>query len=89
MQISFSDDAYDAYVRAVANIPAGYTVALLNDGEAIPAASRLVYDTDVQFVSADHEGVRYLLLDPLTSELVPGEPERVRPWDRIATVHVY
>ena len=94
MQISFSDDAFDAFVQVTSALRDGYTVALLNDNEdtSALASSDIVLGTDVRFVSADENGVTYILLDPKTQEpIMDGQQggAHVRPWEAIARIHVY
>lgn len=86
MRISFADDAFDAFVRQVASIPEEYTVALLADGQPLPNSPDLTPGIDVRFVSADHDGIDYELLDST------GEPTGEtghKNWADVAEVHVY
>ncbi len=85
MQVSFGDGAFDAYVHAVAQLPAGYNMALLNEGQDVPE-SDWTPGVDVSFLSADHSGVTYRDVDE-SGEAVG--PACVRTWDTIARVHVY
>ena len=94
MQITFGDDAFDAFVQVASALRDGYTVALLNESQDDTAvtSSDIVLGTDVRFVSADERGVTYILLDPKTQEpIMDGRygGEQVRPWDVIGRIHVY
>jgi hypothetical protein len=86
MQISFGDDAFDAFVDLASQIRKGYTVALLSEGEE-PSPGEIVFGTDVRFLAADHDGVQVYTINSL-GEPITGVPTVV-PWNYIDRIHVY
>lgn len=87
MMITFEDGAFDSYVSLVNKIPPGYTVALLGDNEQPSDGGEIELGTDVRFISADHFGVSYQLID--RRGVVEGDEVVVRSWEHVARVHVY
>jgi hypothetical protein len=87
MTLTFGDGAEEQYVQAVAAVPSGYTVALLADGEELPPADEIVPGADVRFLSADADGVTYMVIDG-RGDPVSGDSQ-FKPWAEIARVHVY
>lgn len=86
MQITFDADAFDAFKRLVSELPDGYNLALLSDGQEVPNGE-LVPGVDVQFVRANDEGVVYREIDGAGE--ATDDTEHVRPWAHIARIHIY
>jgi hypothetical protein len=85
MQITYGDGAADAFRETVRQIPAGWIVALLGDGEE-PDSSGVVPGVDVFFVAATAEGVEYREIDAPPYYL---RPRGFAPWESIDRIHVY
>ncbi len=86
MQITFGDDAFDSFVSIANEIPRGYIVALLADGEEPSATSEIDHGTDVVFLYATDRGVRYQMLDAAGDGY--GDPA-TRSWEHVSRIHVY
>lgn len=88
--LSFGDGAHDAAVnvlQAATDRLRGYTVALLADGQALPAGDTYAPEIDVRFLGVTADGVQYQRLDS-EGDPFPG-PTQLRPWEDVAAIHVY
>lgn len=87
MEITFGDDAGEAFINMVDRIPGGYIVALLPEGKDLPAGE-LDPAVDVSLVGADSEGVHYRQINTL-GEVIDRRTILVRPWENVARIHIY
>jgi hypothetical protein len=86
MQLTFGEDAADAFQTAVQHLPAGYTVALLGDHDDLPPGGDIAVGVDVRIEATTAEGVAYR---DLTTDAEPFGPIKIFRWEDLHRVHVY